>query len=219
MKNAVTLAAFLAASVTAHANPQSASCEPLDYFSRLRCEESQAVAAAHGRVLRYGSVLFVISDQKIHPHFDWPGTPATPELAYFYQGYTSGLHVHVVRYATADNLAGGVEMIHQKSGQRLSSVGDAPMIAPGGDLLLTVTDAARYRVGEIQLWRARPEGFQSVAKFYAQGWKPALGPHKWLDDQTLQIARSCPEGGEAKAPADCGSTRIVRQGAGWKLMP
>jgi hypothetical protein len=206
------LACLLAAGL---ASAQSL-CGNFDAFTRLRCEEGEAIARSSSKALRYGGVLFVVSDKKIHPHFDWPGTPATPEMAYLYQGFEPRIHAHVVRYATAVNLEGGVELINKKSGQRVSSVGASPMIAPGGQYLLTVTDEARYRISEIQIWRAQEDGFRNVAKFYAQGWKPSGGPHKWLDDNTLQIARQCPEGNTDKAP--CPPAQIVRQGVSWKLL-
>ena len=214
MGKALPMLMLLAASALAQA---AGPCETLDALPRLRCEEREALAAPNPRALRYGGVLLVVSDKKIHPLFDWPGTPATPEAAFFYQAFDTRLNAHVLRYITAGNDSGGVDLIHQRTGQHLSSVGAAANFAPGGQYFVTVSDVARSRTSEIQIWRANPDGFVNVAKFYPQTWKPASAPHKWLDDNTLQIAQACAAQQPESSPANCGVMQIQRSGTAWKL--
>lgn len=188
-------------------------CEGItDAVPRLACAEREAIVANPGRALRYGAVLLVLSGKKIHPRFNWAGTPATPELSYFYQAFDARLNAHVLRYVSGESV--GLELIHDRSGQHLQSLGSAPNFAPGGEIFATISDPQQARVNEVQIWRAGFNGFANLAKVYPQGWKPATGPHTWLDADTLQVTRACDGGVDAKT---CGTVTVKRSGSVWKI--
>ena len=93
-------------------------CRQIDALAaQLRCVEQITIATNPGRALRYGSGVFITTERRIHARIDWPGTPASPDTAYFYQGLEPRLNAHQLRVVILSGRSGHHELIHQRTGQ------------------------------------------------------------------------------------------------------